>query len=273
MLEASLISARLLQYAGAMILMGSSLFALYALRPAPVASRHSALRRLLLASSATLLLATIVGLGAQTSLLAGSLSEGLRWDTLLAVATGMSLGKAAMVRMIMAALALMAIAILRQARPIAMAGALSGTIAVASLAWMGHAAAGEGWTGTIHLLSDVVHVLAAAVWLGALAGFLLLLLARPRDTANSQLTYKVLHGFSGLGSIAVATLVLTGLINAWVLVGPNRISSLWTDQYGRLLVLKIFLFTGMVALAAVNRVRLTPSLGAALQSGHAGGVV
>jgi len=42
---------------------------------------------------------------------------------------------------------------------------------------MGHVAATEGSLGWVLLISDVLHVLAAAVWLGALGGFLGLLLA------------------------------------------------------------------------------------------------
>ena len=45
---------------------------------------------------------------------------------------------------------------------------------LASLAWAGHAAAGQA-SGLVQLLSDVVHLLAAGAWLGALPGLVFLL--------------------------------------------------------------------------------------------------
>jgi putative copper resistance protein D len=62
----------------------------------------------------------------------------------------------------------------------------------------------------------------------------------------------------------VAVLVATGLVNGWFLVGPTRLAGLWTTPYGLLLSVKLALFAGMLALAAANRFRLTPALGAAL---------
>ena len=59
-----------------------------------------------------------------------------------------------------------------------------------------------------------------------------------------------------MGYAAVTTLVGSGLVNAWVLVGsPER---LITTQYGQLLLVKVCLFAGMLALAAQNRFRLVP---------------
>ena len=50
-----------------------------------------------------------------------------------------------------------------------------GAVALASLAWTGHGAADEGPRGLLHLTADIIHLLAAGVWVGALAGLLLLL--------------------------------------------------------------------------------------------------
>jgi putative copper resistance protein D len=62
----------------------------------------------------------------------------------------------------------------------------------------------------------------------------------------------------------VALLVLTGLVNSWFLVGPAHLGALLTSAYGLLLGAKILVFAGMLGLAAINRFRLTPGLGAAL---------
>jgi putative copper export protein len=61
-----------------------------------------------------------------------------------------------------------------------------------------------------------------------------------------------------MGYVAVATLVGTGVINGWFLVGSP--SNLIEQPYGPILLLKLLLFTGMLALAAVNRFWLVPAL-------------
>jgi putative copper resistance protein D len=69
---------------------------------------------------------------------------------------------------------------------------------------------------------------------------------------------QILLRFSGMGYLAVATLVGSGLVNCWFLVG--NVSRLLTTSYGQLLTVKLVLFAGMLALAVSNRFRLVPSL-------------
>jgi putative copper resistance protein D len=70
-----------------------------------------------------------------------------------------------------------------------------------------------------------------------------------------------------MGSIAVALIVLTGLVNSWFLVGPDRLTDFWTTLYGQVLLAKLLAFAGMLGFAASNRYRLTPALGHALDAG------
>ncbi|MFD3264334.1 copper homeostasis membrane protein CopD [Phenylobacterium ferrooxidans] len=263
MLETALVALRLLQYAGAMVLMGSSLFFVYALPPSGDGSAVQArwARPLLLGAGLLLAVAAVLGIGAQSSLLAGSVSEGLKAETLTAVVSSMNLGKAAVVRAAAALLAVIGLLALKPGRLTWIVVVVLGAIATASLAWMGHGAATEGPLGRLHLASDVLHALAAAVWIGALAGFFGLLAAPSSDPTARQALHRALHGFSGIGSALVAVLVLTGLINSWVLVGPAHLAGLWTTPYGGLLSLKLILFVAMLGLAAANRFRHTPALG------------
>lgn len=263
MLEPAVIALRLLQYAGAMVLMGSSLFFVYALPSSGDGSAAQArwARPLLIGAGSLLAVAAILGIAAQSSLLAGSFTEGLKVATLTAVVSSMNLGKAAVLRAAAAILAVICLLALKPGRPAWIIAAVLGAIATASLAWMGHGAATEGPLGQLHLGSDVLHALAAAVWIGALASFFGLLVTRPSSSSAYQTLHRALHGFSGIGSALVAVLVLTGLINSWILVGPDHLTGLWTTPYGGLLSLKLFLFIGMVGLAAANRFRHTPALG------------
>lgn len=269
MLEPAIVVLRLAQYTAAMILFGSSLFALYALpRTGDGALGQLSWLRPLLAWSATgLLVTSLLGLLGQTSLLAGSLSEGLKLSSLSAVVTTMGLGRSAMVRAVAAGLALLLLLLRRPDRASLITCAVLGAMVCASFAWMGHGAATEGSGGPLHLGADILHGLAAGVWVGALVSFLFLSRRRPGDGPElNHLRYKALHGFSGVGSVLVAVLVASGLINSWFLVGPARIPGLWTTPYGQLLSLKLVLFAAMLGLAAANRFRLTPALGAALDT-------
>ena len=266
MLEPAVIVLRLAQYLGAMVLMGSSLFFVYALpgrgdgsaAEAPWASR-------LLACAGTLLAATaLLSILGQASILSGSFSEGLKPETLSAVATGMDLGKAAIIRAAAAGLAVLLILVLKPSRTTWIVAAALGAIATASLAWMGHGAATEGVGASLHLVSDILHAWAAAVWIGALVAFLLLLRTPTPTPAAMGALHRALHGFSGVGTAVVAVLLATGAINGWFLVGLDHLNGLWTTAYGRLLSLKLVLFVVMLGLAAANRFQLTPALGRGL---------
>ena len=141
--------------------------------------------------------------------------------------------------------------------------------ALASLAWTGHGAAGEGAKGTVQLIADIVHLLAAGAWLGALFAFAAMLLCNPATVTagHLRLTHHALDRFSVAGAIIVALVVISGLVNSWMLVGPQNILMLHTTLYGQLLIAKLLLFVIMLILAATNRFRLTPAFDGALQSG------
>ena len=130
----------------------------------------------------------------------------------------------------------------------------------ATLAWTGHALSDAGADRYVHLASDAVHLLAAGAWVGALPG-LASLLERAGDAARPErfaLAVSATRRFFTLGMVSVSALVMTGLINAWYLIGS--VAALLGTEYGRLLLWKLLIFATMVALAAINRLRLTPRL-------------
>ena len=267
MLEYAIIFLRIAQFGGAAILFGSSLFFLYAL---PRAGAGSATAypwppRLLAGAAAAVLAGSLMGLLVQTCILAGSVSEGMRLSSLSAVITTMSMGPSTLVRGGAEATVLMVLSVVRSVRlqwwSIAALGGLIGS----TFAWMGHGAASEGAAGVIHLLADILHTLAASLWIGALVVFFILLRPRPAAEELDRVLHKALQGFAGVGTALVAVLVATGLVNSWFLVGPEHLLELWTTPYGQLLSLKLALFTGMLGLAAANRFRLTPALGVAVE--------
>jgi putative copper resistance protein D len=249
-IEPAIFIVRLLQYAGAAVLFGSSLFFVYA-APAPPRTRAVAV-----IAAAMLAAASLLAIGLQASLFAGSFADGFERASLDAVATTMGLGKAALVRAIASMAGLLTLLALPD-RTRWIAAAACGLVAAASLAWLGHGAAAES---PLHLWADVIHVLAATVWLGALAGFLLLLFGR-RAPGSEAVLHRALWRFSGIGSVLVAAVVASGLVNALFLVGPDHALDLLASRYGRVLAAKLALFAAMLAFAAANRWRLTPALG------------
>lgn len=132
------------------------------------------------------------------------------------------------------------------------------TALMASIAWTGHAGAGTGWTGLLHLASDVVHLVAAGIWLGALPALASLLLWSRSDPARGALGAVVTRRFGTIALAAVATLLASGIVNTAVLVGWP--ADPLATTYAQALAVKIGLFAAMLVLAAINRFRLTPAL-------------
>jgi cytochrome c oxidase assembly factor CtaG/putative copper export protein len=80
--------------------------------------------------------------------------------------------------------------------------------------------------------SLVVHVVGATLWVGGLAGVLLLLGRRPRTLA------EVLPRYSALALVCFAAVALSGLLNAWVRTSGDL--ALWAGSgYGALLAVKV----------------------------------
>jgi copper resistance protein D len=131
---------------------------------------------------------------------------------------------------------------------------------IASIAWTGHAASTPGATGNLHLAADALHVLAASAWIGGLVSLVLLLAAISKipPLPGAALARDAASRFSTLGMLSVAILVLSGIVNAWILVGSFH--ALFASEYGQILILKLVVFAFMLAFAAINRFWLTPRL-------------
>jgi len=136
-------------------------------------------------------------------------------------------------------------------------GAAAGLLILVAL--IGHAGATPGTAGTVHLASDMMHLIAAGGWLGALPALALMLAqARRGDERWRSFTVEATRRFSVLGIACVSVLLASGLVNSWNLVGSPH--ELVATGYGRLVLLKMGLFAAMLGIAATNRFRLTPQL-------------
>jgi copper transport protein len=123
----------------------------------------------------------------------------------------------------------------------------------------GHASTQD--PGLVLFPMDVIHVTAMSVWLG---GLLALVLALPAATARldgaerSGLLVGNLTRFSVLALCSVLALAVTGTVQALIEVGS--IPGMVETGFGRLVLVKVALFVGLVALGWSNRARLVPEL-------------
>lgn len=240
---------------------GVPLFALHAI--APARRTMLPLRTLIGLSAAAALMLSLLGWVAMTAAMADKPLVGVARDDLMAMLAMPGLGASWLLRIALLGVIVLAASIVGLRRLLPVTGTVLGGAALGSLAWSGHGAAGDDSVGQLHLVADVVHLLAAGAWVGALVALSLLLWPAARETAVAEIAHKALASFGRTGTIIVTVIVGTGLINSWVLVGPGRVLDLPATQWGQLLLAKLTLFAAMLGLAALNRWMLTPALAGA----------
>jgi copper transport protein len=120
---------------------------------------------------------------------------------------------------------------------------------------------------------NAIHVGAMAVWLGGLAALLLVLPAATRAAASPADRGRLLAGplarFSALALGAVALLMATGLIQAYVYV--RHLGDLLSTGYGRAVLAKFLLLLCVIGVAAYNRRTSVPRLEAIAERGESPG--
>lgn len=246
MTDWGLIAARALAYGALLLTAGLPLYLLTAGRGIVVTRR----------CRVALVLLSLLGAGASVWWMLASIAamaalqiEALDRETVSAVLTATALGAALAIRF--AALALVLLTTMLRLPTLFVA--LPAAVAVATAAWTGHAGATEGGLGDVHRINDVVHLLAAATWLGALA----MLLEGIFGSTGPREQERRLAGFAATGTVIVTLLVVTGVANMLFIVGwPFPLTSTWA----LLLSAKLALFIGMLGLAALHRWKLAPAL-------------
>jgi copper transport protein len=124
----------------------------------------------------------------------------------------------------------------------------------------------------VFLPSDVLHVLAASVWVGGIA---CLLLALPAATSQlesrdrSRLLLATLTRFSPLALASVIVIALSGVVQAYIDV--RTLHGLLHSTYGALLIVKTMLLLLLIGLGWVNRERVIPALGRIVGAGASPG--
>ncbi|OYW46400.1 MAG: hypothetical protein B7Z33_03160 [Sphingomonadales bacterium 12-68-11] len=271
-MEAPLVVAiRFALFADLMMLAGLTAFSLYALKGEERASAGLPPVGPAVALSLAGLALSGIGMLALVAAMTGASVLAIDGAVLQEVVGQSAIGAAWIVRMTAMAVAVAAALALRRFPATARVTLLgASSIAIATLVWSGHAGATEGPAGTVHRVSDIVHMLAAAVWIGGLAAFALLLSpgAAGRPPGQLTLVHRALAQFSRVGTAAVALIVASGIVNSLVLMGVPSVGSLTGSLYGRLLLAKLGLFAAMLMLAGANRWKLTPALAIGIGTGE-----
>jgi copper resistance protein D len=263
--DEALVAARLIHFAAAMAGFGGAAFRLYALGGVTAGGEAAALTsfdrwhvRLLRASALVMLFSALAIVPFIAGQMAGAANAALDPTTLMEVLSATAFGRVWCWHLLFAVLLIVSLGVATERHALSFTWA---TLALASLGWVGHAAAGGGWIGFGHEMNQSVHLLAAGLWLGGLLP-LGWLLGRARRTADGfdVLARQAVPPFSQMGYAAVAAIAITGAVNTLMLAGS--LDALFGTAYGRLLSLKILLYLAMVGIALRNRFRLTPLLSA-----------
>jgi len=139
-----------------------------------------------------------------------------------------------------------------------------------SPALAGHANAQD--PTAVLLPSTSAHVIAMSVWIGGLA---MLLFVLPKATRllelpdRGRLLAAVLSRFSTIAGVCVAVVLLSGIIQSFVYV--RNLDNLLHTEYGQILLAKVLIFVGLMALGGYNRQFSVPRLNRIAAGGESPG--
>ena len=140
---------------------------------------------------------------------------------------------------------------LRSTMRLATLSILSGVILLCQ-ALLSHAVDKGGFAVAVFF----VHEAAAGLWIGALAGFWIV--AR-RVRPTPEWITRGARLVSTMAAWSVAAIVLSGAYAAWQELGLS-LDRLLFSSYGRMLIIKVVVFSGVLCVGAYNRERLLPDL-------------
>lgn len=228
------LTGRWLTYLGLLFALGVAVFHRVVIRAGPM---PRLLRRvlgggLLVAAGATLVVAVVAGARAESvsGYLFESRSGTLQLTRALVAAVGGTL------------------LFVVTPRLAGMVAAATGLLGIVVLVISGHAAA---LPGPVPVIGQVVHVAAAAVWLGGIASLLAVLVRPDLLTGRTDRPgmRELVPRFSALALVSIGLVGLSGVYAAWMQTGA--ILTVETE-YGRTLLVKTGLATGALTLGGLN---------------------
>jgi putative copper export protein len=172
-----------------------------------------------------------------------------RWGVVVSLELG-----AALLALVSFALAL------RRIRGAWLVASISAIVLAVTPGLAGHAASSPRFT-SLMIVSDFLHVLGGASWLGSLLAVMLvgIPLSLTLDGAERWSSVaSLVNSFSPVALSSAAVVIVSGLVASWVHV--DQLSDLWQTAYGRVLLLKLFLVAITFTIGAYNFRRVQPQL-------------
>ncbi|RON12195.1 copper homeostasis membrane protein CopD [Pseudomonas frederiksbergensis] len=262
------IALRFALYVDLMLLFGLALFGLYSLKGRERMSGTVLPFRSMFAGTAVLgALLSVASMLMMVSAMSGESDFAELRPHIEMMVLETDVGLACVVRIV--ALVIAGLAVMLRAPGLSLlVAAFAGAIALSSLAWNGHGAMDEGSRRDWHFAVDILHLLAAGAWLGALLAFALMAKINALQTeARIRLLVRAVNRFEVIGAVIVVLITVTGVVNYLFIVGP-KLDEVFLSTYGVLLFIKVMLFAGMLVLAALNRFHLGPFLERSLRDGQ-----
>lgn len=249
-----ILAARCMHFAAGLVLLGASLFVFTAVPAWAGAAGASAVRaaeRMVFLALPVALVSALVWAGAAlvditgtpVSLADPSLVSGFLLET--------GFGKAMAFRLVVLGVAALAALALRGRRRLA-AIVAAGAVLMASESLLGHPGAADGARAVMLVAVHAVHGMGAAVWIGGLLPLIVLLdgwAKAPEDAGKAP--GAVLRRFSRIGIGAVLMVGVGGGLAA--ILHIETPAALPGTIYGRIVILKVSVFAGLVCLALRNR--------------------
>lgn len=225
-------TVRAFAFGGLLILVGALWFIRFAWTDG---GRDNGVQRLLFGAWITVIVTAVASIFLQADYTSSSVGDVL----------GERYGQSMLVRLGLCAVYLV---VLADPARVLLRGAFDGILGVALLATLtasGHAGTGR-WI-PVGILTDLVHLSAAALWLGGVTVLVLLLLRREPPLEVQNITIR----FSLLAAPAIALVVLSGTVQT--LRQTEDLDQLFTSAYGRLVLTKLGLLVFIVTAASVSR--------------------
>lgn len=154
--------------------------------------------------------------------------------------------------------ALLGAALVAPRAPRAAAGL--GAAGLLAIALGGHASSAEPKAAAV--ATDLVHLLAGAIWVGGIAQIATAWLPTLRRAGDRELGLSaaraVLARFGRIALPAFLVVAATGLTNALIQLG--HLEALWETSYGRVLALKVVLVAAIALASYLHAFRIQPRL-------------
>lgn len=248
---------RFAQYSVLLGLFGSLTFRLLGLRSLAAPPPATGPATLIAAVVAPLIVAAVM-LVAIADMMGQALWD-LDWTTSASLVVTTDMGTAFLARTALTGAAAVSLMLVRPVRRSHTIACWLYALALMTLAWNGHAAATEGLAGLVHRINNGLHLTAAGLWIGAIMRFTAEIIDahRRHDPVMDDALLSEMHSFRPFGLLLVGIVAFTGIINAQMIFGLEKLDLMLRTPYGWMLGAKIVVVALMLGCAAyhANKIR------------------